>query len=135
MPKKYIIEFDGWDDPNFVPAPQIFYDHYMAHLTLAETRVLLYLFRRTYGFQRSSDTISISQMCNGMKSADGKKLDDGTNMSKRSILPALKSLEAKGMIKRERQSDHLVGDKPTRYSLRFRGDPPMDRKIRKAAWK
>lgn len=133
--KREKIEFDGWDDPNFFPVPQILSDTFLPDLSLAELKILIYLFRRTLGFRKQSDSISISQISDGIKTDDGRLVDRGTGLSKKPILRALRALEQKGMISRERVSDANQGNKPTKYTLRFKEDPPTTKSIRKAAWR
>ena len=52
--------FRGYRGPRFTPIPDEFLDHQLADLTSAETKVLLYLFRKTYGYRKSADRISLT---------------------------------------------------------------------------
>ena len=49
--------FEGLDEPNTTPMPDVFYDEVFPRLKEAEIRVLLYIVRRTFGFKKSSDHI------------------------------------------------------------------------------
>lgn len=84
--------------PNFTQIPNWFLDELLHELSGSECRVLLYIMRRTYGFQKDSDAISISQICGGIKTRDGKVLDNGTGLKNRTVMNALKSLEDKDII-------------------------------------
>nr|MDP9472985.1 replication protein [Chloroflexota bacterium] len=54
----------------------------MPQLSDAELRVLLYIVRRTFGFKREADAISLSQMVSGITTREGQVLDRGTGLSK-----------------------------------------------------
>lgn len=84
--------------PNFTQTPNIFFDEIMSELGHAETKCLLYIFRRTYGFQKESDKISLTQFEKGMKTKEGVILDKGTGLSRKSIFQALETLSDKGVI-------------------------------------
>lgn len=71
------------------------------------------------GFKRPSDNISLSQLLYGITTRDGRILDRGTGLSKPTLLAALRSLTAMGVIVPERHSSRERGDEPTSYSLRL----------------
>lgn len=85
-------------NPNFTQIPNYLFDELMTNISHAELRVLLYVMRRTYGFQKNSDRISISQLMNGIKKEDGTRLDYGTGLSNRAIITAINSLAEKKLI-------------------------------------
>jgi len=95
----------------------------MPYLGLAELRVLLYIVRRTWGFKRDADTISLNQMVNGHRGRDGEQLDRGVNLSRRGISQALASLEEKRLIIRRRQQSAERGNEATLYALHVAGHP------------
>ena len=72
-----IIRFSGFTSPNYTQVPDELFDALMVELSGAELKVLLYIIRRTFGFKRDSDTISLSQMLSGLKTSDGRQLDRG----------------------------------------------------------
>jgi DNA-binding transcriptional ArsR family regulator len=84
--------------PNTTQTPNYFLDHLAPHLTEAELRVLLYVIRRTYGFQKHGDHISLSQLIEGIRRGDGSQLDEGTGLSKPSVLRGIKGLEERGIL-------------------------------------
>ncbi|MDP9349923.1 MAG: replication protein [Chloroflexota bacterium] len=124
--------FQGFDTPNFTPVPDEFLDEILpAMKSEAELKIILYAMRRTYGFKRDSDNISISQFLHGIKTRDGAQLDRGTGLSKRHLLKALDSLEKQGMLVRTRRYSQKNGDEATNYSLVLRPEwqtPEADRK-------
>ena len=48
--------------PSAVRLHALVLDGWMASMTGAEIKVVLYVLRRTYGFRRTSDRISVAQM-------------------------------------------------------------------------
>lgn len=88
--------------PNSTQVPNIIIDKLMYRLPDAEFRVVIYICRRTYGFQRESDQISFSQFIDGIVKRDGTRLDGGCGLSRQSVSKALNSLtEMKLIIKEE----------------------------------
>ena len=122
--KAYMEKFKGFSRPNTTPTPDEVFDVFLTQLTPAELKVLLYIVRRTYGFQKNSDSISLNQIANGIiikrGKNKGKRLDRGAGITKRGAIKAVQGLEKKGLI--------LVGRKRTEdgynevnvYSLRFK---------------
>src|SRR6516162_2087458 len=86
--------------PNSTQIPDVILDHWMADLSGAELKVLLYVARRTYGFGKESDNISLSQMAEGIKRRDGTSLDHGTGLSRSSVKRACNSLIDRGILTR-----------------------------------
>ena len=115
--------FRGFDGPNYTQVPDALFDELLAFLSGSETKVLLYIIRRTFGFKRDSDTISLSQMLTGITTRDGKVLDHGTGLSKPSLLRALRSLQEQRIIFTERRRSAERGDEPTVYRLNIREEP------------
>src|SRR4051812_23879191 len=91
-------KFVGFSSPNTTPVPDVLFDGLLLQLDNAELRVLLYISRRTYGFKKSADDISISQMVDGIKRKDGTVLDGGAGKAKSSFALALSGLLAKKII-------------------------------------
>lgn len=82
--------------------------------------MLLYIIRRTFGFKKHSDAISLTQMVEGITTKDGKVLDVGTGMSRRGVMKGCAGLLEKGVItvRKIRSPD---GDFDVNvYSLRMR---------------
>ena len=96
------MKFSGFPQPktNFTPVPNLFFDEVLSTLKEAELKVLLYIFRRTYGWQKEMDCISLSQFVNGITTRQGKQLDSGTGLAKSTVIEALKSILKKGYILR-----------------------------------
>lgn len=77
---------------NFWMYPRVM-DAYWHELSGSEQKVLDFILRRTWGFVKSSDRISLSQFHKG-----GGKIGKGTGLSQRQIITAVKKLQYKGYI-------------------------------------
>lgn len=77
---------------NFWMYPRIM-ENYWNQLSGSEQKVLDFILRRTWGWERTSDKISLSQFSSG-----GGKIGSGTGLSKRQIIISIKKLEEKGFI-------------------------------------
>lgn len=83
--------------PNFTQVPNVVLDSIMSDLNESELKVLLYICRRTYGFHKEKDAISLSQLTDGII-VNGERLDKGTGLSKRAVVSAISSLTLKNII-------------------------------------
>lgn len=134
-PTDHHPRFAGFAGPNYTQVPDELFDLLLPQLADCELRVLLYIVRRTFGFKREADAISLSQMVSGITTADGRVLDRGTGLSKATVARGLEGLRAKGVIVAERNRSARRGDEPTTYRPRFRdapaggpiGRPPVSR--------
>lgn len=98
--------------PGFTAIPNDFLDKVAPTLTAAELRVALYIYRHTLGYQKLTDAISYSQFTDGITTADGRQLDTGAGISRRSLPTALAGLERRGVICRSGGSSG-----PVRYTV------------------
>jgi hypothetical protein len=115
--------FDGFDALSFTPVPDILFDRIAPRLTEAELRVLLYIMRRTFGFKKRADDISLKQLVEGIRTKDGRVLDEGAGVVKSAAARATKGLVEKGIITAHRNASPERGDTATTYALRFKPDP------------
>jgi len=115
MEKNYT--FKGFDSPNSTQVPDQLFDRVLAHLNGGELKVLLYIIRRTFGFKKNNDNISIAQISRGITTKKGKVLDNGTGLSKSSVVRAVKGLLEKKVIIAQKRSNKKKGDLPTTYAL------------------
>src|SRR5438046_638004 len=81
---KIDFEFTGFSAPRYTQVPDELFDILLPILTEAELKVTLYIIRRTFGFKKDSDDISFRQLEKGITTKDGKVLDRGTGLSKKS---------------------------------------------------
>jgi phage replication O-like protein O len=122
--------FEGFAMPHYTQEPDELFDSLMPHLSGAELKVLLYIIRRTFGFKKQMDSISLSQMVSGIQTKAGEILDTGTGLGKSSVARALNKLEEMNIIIRIRSQSSGRGDEPTTYALKMckpvsqNGTPP-----------
>jgi phage replication O-like protein O len=109
--------FQGFQFPTTTPVPDEVFDVLMPQLSGAELKVLLYICRRTFGFKKESDSISLHQIAQGITTRDGRVLDGGTGLCKRHVQRALKVLEKKNIIKVTRKVDETGLYEVNTYSL------------------
>ncbi len=112
--------FEGFEPANTTPVPDILFDRLLARLSSSELRVLLYIIRRTWGFKKDTDAISLNQFQYGITTKDGKVLDEGCGIKDRkTIITTLTSLEKKGYIQREKSKTESGDDATTIYRIHF----------------
>lgn len=110
----------GFSSPNYTNVPDEFLDYYVAYLSESELKVSLYIIRRTFGFKKDSDSISLNQLEKGIVKKDGTVLDYGTRLSRPSIVKAIKGLIEKGIIESSKNKSQSGGDTPTTYRLHMK---------------
>src|SRR5918998_5213978 len=109
--------FPGFQFPNTTQIPNEVFDTLMSKLSGGELKVLLYICRRTFGFRKESDSISLTQIAYGITTRAGRILDRGTGLSKRHVVTALKTLEKRNIIKVSRMIDETGLHEVNTYSL------------------
>lgn len=100
MPKTTHDKFPGFPttlEKSFWQFPSIINGH-VHSLSGAEFKVLWYILRHTFGWQKEHDKISITQICNGITKRNGEVVDRGTGLSRKWAITSLSSLEEKGFI-------------------------------------
>ena len=112
--------------PNSTQVPDVLLDYWMAHLSGSAFKVLLYIARRTYGFGKVGDAISLDQIMTGIVTRDGRRLDYGTGLSKDTVCSALKTLEKEALIVRTQRYDSIHGDLPTYYQINLDAERPQE---------
>ena len=115
--------FGGFSSPHYTQVPDDFFDVLLAELTPAEFKVAAYIVRRTFGWKKEADAISLSQMVNGIRRRDGSYVDRGTGLHKDTVIKAIKGLLVKGVIVRQRNASPERGFEATTYAIRMQGDP------------
>lgn len=123
-------QFIGFSSPRYTQVPDELFDELLSELTGAELKVLMYVVRRTFGFKRDSDHISLSQMVNGIVKKDGVVLDKGTGLAKDSVARATKSLVEKGILVRKLVTTPERGCQASEYSLRVIHTPLSENRDR-----
>jgi len=118
-----LSKFKGFSAPTTTQTPDEFFDFIMQDLNESELKVILYIIRRTFGFKKQTDNISLNQMVNGITTKNGRTLDRGTGLGKSTVKRALISLKGKNLIEAERNTDPKRGNLPTTYKLKFEHNP------------
>src|SRR6266704_614214 len=117
---KDTFTFNGFEPANTTPVPDILFDELLSWLTGSELKVLLYIIRRTRGFKKDSDAISLSQFQKGITTKEGKQLDKGCGIDDRqTIINALASLEEKKCIVSEKGKTVKGDNATTVYRILF----------------
>jgi len=93
----------GFIAPNYTQIPNDFLDKWLPELGLAETKVLLVIFRKTFGWHKHRDRISLGQL---------EKL---TGLERRHITKATKSLISKNLI--TKNVEGKKGEQQTFYEI------------------
>lgn len=117
------LRFVGVRAPSYTLTPDEVFDVLLYVLSPAEIKVLLYVVRRTFGFNKFHDQISLSQFVRGIVRRDGSTLDSGTGLTRRTIQSALDSLVQKRVLLRRRYRGEN-GDEPSDYALNVIGVDP-----------
>lgn len=116
-PEREEWTFGGFTSPNTTSVPDEFFDQLAPRLREAELRVCLYIIRRTFGWKKGSDDISLRQMVEGIRTKDGRQLDLGTGMSKPAVTKAVASLVERRVLVTNRNRSLEKGDEATTYAL------------------
>jgi hypothetical protein len=103
--------------PNSTQMPNVMLDEWLAALSGSEWKVVCYIARHTYGFGKDADSISQSQLLQGIRKRDGTHLDHGTGLSEKTLKKAIDALLDQGKIERERRRSTDRGNEPTVYRL------------------
>ena len=100
-------KFPGFSSPRYTQIPDIVFDELQHRLSGAEYKVLMYILRRTFGFKKDADNISLRQMREGIVKSDGTRLDHGAGVqSKATLVSAVRKLEEMGIIVATRNSSN-----------------------------
>jgi phage replication O-like protein O len=118
--------FPGFPFPNTTQIPNEVFDTLMSKLSGGELKVLLYICRRTFGFRKDSDRISLAQIAHGITTKAGRVLDQGTGLSKRHVITALKTLEKRKIITVSRTMDETGMHEVNTYALNL---PDADSRV------
>jgi hypothetical protein len=121
VPDDYV--FRGFSKPTFTQVPDEVFDELMPRLSGSEFKVLMYIVRRTFGFKKDSDSISLTQMTDGIKTRDGRQLDHGAGLARSTAVAALNGLIEKGVISAIRNQSEERGFEATTYTLHWADEP------------
>ena len=94
--------------PNYTQTPNDLFDNWLPKLKEIELKVLLVIMRKTFGWHKSRDQISLSQ------------LEKFTGSDRKNILLAIDGLIEKGLVKKEVEGEN--GTQKTYYELIIQQD-------------
>lgn len=131
------MPFRGFSAPFYTMVPNEIFDCLMPELSGSELKVLLYVCRRTFGFGKLADGISLGQLLDGVVTKDGRRLDRGCGLnSKTSIVAAVKALVEMNTLVAIRQQSEKHGFEAMVYRLNVMGtasETPLYQKVDKGA--
>lgn len=96
----------GYDKPNWTQTPNELLDDHMADMGEAELKVVLAVIRATFGWQKDSDCLSISQ------------LEEMTGLSNRGVIDGTRAAMERGVI------DRAKDGQTHRYWIVFNDEEP-----------
>jgi len=99
--------FRGYRVPHHTEVPDELFDEQLRYLGYAELKVLLWIVRKTFGWRKDSDAISLSQLI------------EGTGLGPTSVKRAVKDLESKGAITVKRDLTKQGDSAVNTYGLRL----------------
>ena len=118
------MTFAGFDEPfeNWSKLPHAFINALPLVETIGEMKVILYILRHTWGFQEydQGKRITLDEFENGRKKRGGDRIDNGTSLSRPTILDGLKRAEKHGFITVEYDSSDAARVKKF-YTIRMVG--------------
>lgn len=123
-------KFGGFDKPraNYSKLPHEFVDAFPIMRSQAEIKVVLYILRHTWGYHDGEKKITVDEFCNGRKRKDGTRIDNGTGLSKPSVLSGIKSAIEHGFITVEVDDSDKARVKKY-YALRGKESLPLGSRI------
>jgi len=97
--------------PNYTQIPNVVFDYWLPRLKPSEFTVLLCLCRKLFGWHKTSDFISVSQIVKA------------TGLTKNTALKSIESLIEHGLVLRQHHSNER-GNHPNEYALNI--EKPVD---------
>ncbi len=92
--------FQGFEAPsqNWSKLPHQLIDALSEIKTIGEMKVILYTLRHTWGYQDDYKKITLSEFEKGRKRKDGTRIDDGTGLSRPTIVDGIKRAVLAGFL-------------------------------------
>jgi phage replication O-like protein O len=83
----------GYDPPNYTKTPNLFLDEHLSEMGCAETKVVLAVIRKTFGWHKGRDRLSISQLM------------EITGLSNRAVIDGTQQAIERGVIDRQKNGN------------------------------
>jgi len=95
--------FSGFAPPveNWSKLPHELIDALPLIETIGEMKVILYVLRHTWGYQDEEKRITLDEFCDGRKRRDGSRLDNGTGLSKPTVIDGIERAVKHGFLEVE----------------------------------
>ena len=120
------FRFGGFSIPNGTYVPDEVFDVLMPRLSDIELRVLLYIIRRTFGFKKGADDISLKQMVEGIQPAMAACWTVAVACHVPSVSKAVRGLAKKNIVTATANYSPQRGNEATTYTLVFAEHPSKD---------
>lgn len=120
-------DFQGFDPPrqNWTRVPNALFDRLPEFSSQGELAVVLYCVRHTWGWNASSQRITLDEFEHGRLRRDGSRIDGGVGMANTSIIRGIKRAIEHGFL--DVTEDGIDGGRMTkRYAVRVGGLPADD---------
>ena len=89
----------AYEQPNYTQTPNAFFDEHLPEMGFAELKVVCFAMRKTFGWHKEDDRISLSQFVKG------------TGLSKRGVIDGIEAAMQRGVMHRKKDGQSY------RYSL------------------
>jgi len=99
--------FEGYTSPHYTQVPDQFFDEHMRHLSGAETKIMLVLFRQTLGWKKRSEKMSVPQIA--LRAGSGES----------TVRRVMKELEEKGLVQVTRHTTQAGDPDANIYTIRW----------------
>lgn len=106
------LNFQGFPEPKYTRVPNLIFDCVLAEFSESRLKVLLFIVRKTMGWQKDHDftPIAVSQ------------IETGTGLSKPSVIDSIQFLVENNLIIQRKQRDSRGRAAASEYRLRFESD-------------
>jgi DNA-binding MarR family transcriptional regulator len=95
--------FPGFTGPeqNWSKLPHEFIDALPLVETIGEMKIILYVLRHTWGYHDEEKRITLDEFQNGRKRRDGSRIDNGTGLSKPTVIDGIERAIKHGFLQVE----------------------------------
>ena len=103
-----MTEYEIVEEPNYTQIPNVFFEHWMSVLTHVEFKVLMCISRKTFGWRKDIESISISQII------------AMTKVSRQATCNAIRELQVHGLIIKEKHTSMEHGNEASTFKVLVR---------------
>jgi predicted ArsR family transcriptional regulator len=99
--------FEGYTSPHYTQVPDQFFDEHLRHLSGAEAKIMLVLFRQTLGWKKRSEKMSVPQIA--LRAGSGES----------TVRRVMKDLDDKGLVQVTRHTTQAGDPDANTYTIRW----------------